>query len=137
MINKYIDIWKETVNQLILAKSVNIFRRKSSSEQTKQSTDSENFKKSLRCCFDCTCGAAFWSGVRKWCFNSSSSQNYKTKIFGLQLAEWNPGFVGGFFYVSLRIGLGLKKIGMQFAKTHGVDISGIILAPPVPPALSM
>ena len=27
----------ETVNQLILAKSVNIFRRKSSSEQTKQS----------------------------------------------------------------------------------------------------
>ena len=28
----------ETVNQIILAKSVNIFRRKSSSEQTKQST---------------------------------------------------------------------------------------------------
>jgi hypothetical protein len=59
----------ETVNQLILAKSVNIFRRKSSSEQTKQSTDSEIFKGSLRCCFDCTCGAAaFWSGVRKWNF---------------------------------------------------------------------
>jgi hypothetical protein len=38
----------ETVNQLILAKSVNIFRRKSSSEQTKQSTDSEIFKGSLR-----------------------------------------------------------------------------------------
>ena len=35
----------ETVNQLILAKSVNIFRLKSSSEQTKQSTDSEIFKK--------------------------------------------------------------------------------------------
>ena len=50
----------ETVNQLILAKSVNIFRRKSSSEQTKQSTDSEIIKKSLRCCFDCTCGAASW-----------------------------------------------------------------------------
>ena len=47
----------ETINQIILAKSVNIFRRKSSSEQTKQSTDSE--KKSLRLCFDCTCGAAF------------------------------------------------------------------------------
>ena len=38
----------ETVNQIILAKSVNIFRRKSSSEQTKQSTDSEIIKKSLR-----------------------------------------------------------------------------------------
>ena len=48
----------ETVNQLILAKSVNIFRRKSSSEQTKQSTDSEIIKKSLRSCFYCTCGAA-------------------------------------------------------------------------------
>ena len=49
----------ETVNQLILSKSVNIFRHKSSSEQTKRSTDSEIFKRSLRCCFDCTCGAAF------------------------------------------------------------------------------
>ena len=48
----------ETVNQIILAKSVNIFQRKSSSEQTKQSTDSEIIKKSLRCCFDCTCDAA-------------------------------------------------------------------------------
>ena len=48
----------ETVNQLILAKSVNIFRRKASSEQAKQSADSEIIKKNLRRCFDCTCGAA-------------------------------------------------------------------------------
>ena len=56
---KYVDIRKKTVNQLILAQSVNIFRRKSSSEQTKQSTDSEIFKRGLRCCFDCPCGTAF------------------------------------------------------------------------------
>ena len=82
----------ETVNQIILAKSVNIFRRKSSSEQTKQSTDSEIIKKSLRCCFDCTCGAASWSGVRKWCFNSSSSQNYNVYcwlcLLLLLVAKW-------------------------------------------------
>ena len=45
-----------------------------------------------------------------WCFDYSSSQNCKTKQvnFWLQLAEWNPRFVGGF----------LKR-------THGVDVSDV------------
>ena len=38
LLEVYIDIWKESVNQLMLAKSVNIFRRESSSIQTKLST---------------------------------------------------------------------------------------------------
>ena len=80
----------ETVNQLILAKSVNIFRRKSSSEQTKQSTDSEIIKKSLRFVLivhvvqylEVVSG----SDVSILALAKITKQN-KKKIFGLQLAE--------------------------------------------------
>ena len=80
----------ETVNQIILAKSVNIFRRKSSSEQTKQSTDSEIIKKSLRFVLivhvvqylEVVSG----SDVSILALAKITKQN-KKKIFGLQLAE--------------------------------------------------
>ena len=47
----------ETDNQLILAKSVNIFRRKSSSEQTKQSTQSESTPRRLTLTLPVICNA--------------------------------------------------------------------------------
>ena len=57
-----IDIWKETVNKIKLAKSIDIFWRKSSSiHQTFNWF--RNFERGLRFCFDCPYVAACWSGL--------------------------------------------------------------------------
>ena len=48
-------------------------------------------------------GSKFWSCTigSEWCFYFRSSQNCKTKqkYFGLQITEWSPGFVLGFFFL--------------------------------------
>ena len=80
-----------------------------------------NFQTGLSFCFDCLCGAAIWSGCDVSAI--APAKNAKQKKIGLQLVEWNPRFVGGFLCVSLRICVAFS--GMQFPKTHEVDISDV------------
>ena len=53
----------ETVKQIILAKSVNIFRRKSSSEQTKQSTQKNEKKNELSWSSHCSLDQKVFGGI--------------------------------------------------------------------------